>query len=84
MKAPPVTGLSIPVNSRKRRFVPERRLSALYAVIPGLRQAAHPGMTKVMVNTQKSYRAGFGGADNCSVRSRSVRSTTVYIGAVSS
>ena len=31
-----------------------------------------------------SYRTGFSGADNCSVRSLSVRSTTVSIGAVSS
>jgi len=30
------------------------------------------------------YRGDFSGADNCSVRSRSVMSTTVSIGAVSS
>jgi hypothetical protein len=32
----------------------------------------------------RRYCPGFGGADNCSVRSRSVMSMTVCIGAVSS
>jgi hypothetical protein len=34
--------------------------------------------------TAANYRPGFGGADNCSVRSRSDMSITVSIGAVSS